>query len=142
MKEIQTFMVRYTQDSFEGCPPVVGFTELGNLLTLVGEDRVVTERKEIQIKFDYPLTNPVMLTFHSPTGFTLSKFWEAVYQGYVAIYAEEEQASPPKYDESSMLINRPTTTGKYGIRGHVIEDLALEGFVEVKPGVFELHIGS
>ncbi len=40
------------------------------------------------------------------------------------------------------MLNRKRSNGKYGIWGHDIDDLYLEGATEVKPGEFELAIGS
>lgn len=94
------------------------------------EDRLITPLEDIQIKFTYPLSHDAVLSFHHAGGFTLSAFWGAVYEGYARIFKEER--------ESDWL----STYGKYGIWGHSMDELFLEGFEEVSPGVFNLAIGS
>lgn len=86
-------------------------------------DRLVTPLEDIQIKFVYPLSNDVTLSFHHAGGFTLSTFWGAVYEGYGRLYQEED--------------NLPG-----GLAYLPMDELFLEGFEEVSPGVFNLAIGS
>jgi hypothetical protein len=140
---LDAFDVQDVHEKTPRCPRVEEFPELGKTLMLVGEDELVTSREEIEIAFDYPLMRPTSLTFTSKGGFTLSKLWECVYDGYLAIYAREEQTSPTKVaDIPRVIMNRPATLGDYGIYGHDIGDLYFEAFEEVKPGAFRLAIGS
>lgn len=115
------------------CARVVEFGEV----SIIDAAKLATKRKQIAIKFDYPLNNPIELTFKSKNGFTLGDLFCCIYTGYKKIYREEGDAPmiPGMY-------NRQTSNGKYGIWGHVIDDLYLEGATEVKPGKFELSIGS
>ena len=145
-----TFNVRYPDPEnpkkhYDFPPQLVSYQDFasGNL-KLVGPDKLVTDRKEITIKFVYPLTRPTAQTFNNRNGFTYTSFWKSVYDGYAKIYAEEHLDEP--VDEAkqaaSNLINRVRTNGRYGIWGHIIEDLCLETFTEEEPGVFSLGIGS
>lgn len=106
---------------------------------IAGEDRLVTPLERILIYFEYPVNNPINLEFQQAGGFKLSDIWRCVYQGYEKIYVEEPEPEP---DPSWTLLNRPNTYGKYGIWGHTMEQLYLEGFVEKEPGLFYLLMGS
>jgi hypothetical protein len=126
-----------------GCYPcfrVVEFEEAapqGNK-ELIDAKKLVTKRKQITIHFDYPLTNETKIKFKSKTGFTLKNLFKCIYNGYTKIYKEEGE-DPGMIDG---MYNRRPSNGKYGIWGYVIDDLYLEGATEVKPGEFELSIGS
>ena len=62
-------------------------------------------------------------------GFTRKDFYNAVRKGYKKIYKKED--NPGRVFE-----------GPYGIWGHDLCDLYLEGFTEKKPGYFILSVGS
>jgi hypothetical protein len=108
----------------------------------IADDAVVTSADNITIIFDYPLREEVEFEYKNTNGFRYSDFWGAVYLGYTQIYAQEPQPKASERLENAPLINRPETEGKYGIWGHDIEDLFLDGFVEVSPNRFRLLIGS
>jgi hypothetical protein len=145
-----TFDVRYPDPEhpkrhYNFPPQLVDYPDFASgKLKLVGPDKVITTRREITIKFEYPLKRPTSQTFTSRNGFTYTSFWKAVYEGYVKIYAEEHLDCPVDEAEqaASILINRVATNGRYGIWGHIIEDLRLESFAEEEPGVFSLGMGS
>jgi len=105
---------------------------------LIGANKKITSRQRIRIKFDYPLKNATILTFRSKNGFTLKNFFQCVFMGYTRIY-KDEGANPGMIPG---MLNRASSNGKYGIWGHVMEDLYLEGATEVRPGKFELSMGS
>lgn len=88
-------------------------------------DRLITQLEHIQVKFCYPLSNDATLTFHHPGGFTLSAFWGAVYEGYEQLQEAKSPAAPTRQ-----------------IWDHAPDDLFLEEFEEVAPGLFNLHVGS
>ena len=125
-------------------PLIESFPELGKTQSIAGGDKQLTSLEEIQIRFDYPLREPVTFSYKNKGGFTLSTFWEAVYSGYLVIYYEEDETAPVKADQidRGMVMNRPKTDGKYGVWGHDMGDLLLERIVEVSPGLFSLSIGS
>lgn len=100
-------------------------------------DELITKKKEIVIKFDYPLSTPAEMKFKSTKGFTRKKIFECIHKGYKKIYASEKDPGhiPGMY-------NRKTSEGKYGIWGHDIGDLVVEEVQQTKPGYFTLSIGS
>ena len=121
-----------------GSYPCYRVEEFPDANELINSDQVITRRKTITIRFDYPLTNKTSLTFKRKDGFTVKDFFRCVYQGYKKIYKEEGE--DPGMIQG--MFNRQTSHGKYGIWGHVMSDLYLEGAWETKPGVFKLSIGS
>lgn len=139
MSDILSFDI-IEEDGYEACPRVADFpTTTPDMI--VGGNPLVTERTTIQINFDYPLSRPVCLEFSNPHGFTCYDFFKAVYDGYSKIYREEDaqEGDPGMVDG---MFNRNSSEGAYGIWGHYMEDLFLEGFREVEPGVYNLGIGS
>jgi hypothetical protein len=86
-----------------------------------GSKRRITVRKEIKIEFTYPMRKPETFSFKSKNGFTLREFVQAVRKGYKRIYKD------PK---------------KYGIWGHCMADLYLEGLSQKTPGTYALSVGS
>jgi hypothetical protein len=83
----------------------------------------VTEQNTIRISFDYPLTTPTVLEFHSPSGFDAHGFLGAVYEGYSKIYAAKEDP--------------------YGIWGHDVDELTLDDFsFDEATGIWTLGVGS
>ncbi len=105
--------------------------------TIKQPDKLMTALETIQIFFDYPLTNPVEITFYHPGGFTRRDFIDAVESGYRAIYAME--ADPGTH---SPLLNRATSEGPFGIVGHYIDDLDLDACWQPTEGHFRLSVLS
>jgi hypothetical protein len=128
------------EDDEGQCPRVAGFPDI-RPENIVGGNRQLTELERIWITFDYPLSQPNTREFFKPGGFTLYDFYQAVYEGYVKIYAEEDGAVGDPGLIPGML-NRARSQGPHGIWGHGIEDLFLEGFREGVPGEYELGMGS
>jgi hypothetical protein len=62
-------------------------------------------KKDIMIKFDYPISTPVIMKFKSKDGFDLVKIINCIIEGYYKIYKDGD---------------------KYGIWGHSIDDLSIE----------------
>lgn len=97
-------------------------------------DEIVIKNADIKIEFDYPLSNPAFFSFHSDNGFTRRQLVNLIVDTYKKIYEEEDsstvEVAPTTIEERMAkggLINRNQTDGKYGIWGHDIEDLWLEG---------------
>lgn len=105
-------------------------------LEIINPNEIITKAQEITIQFDYPLSNEVDFTFKSKNGFTRKKFYECIVKGYKRIYAAEDDPGhiPGMY-------NRASSEGPYGIWGHDIGDLVVEG-VYKKGKKYYLHIGS
>lgn len=116
----------------------------------VKHDEVVIKDEDIKIVFDYPLNGEFLFDFHSDNGFQRKQLVELIAQTYQKIYDEEnatiqeQQVIPIETRiEKGGLMNRNQTDGKYGIWGHDIGDLWLEG-IEYNPDTKTvcLSIGS
>jgi len=82
--------------------------------------------KEIRIEFDYPLDETYPMTFSRKGGWTLGQVIQKVIDGYAMIYKNDT---------------------RYGIWGHAIGDLVLEGLSVSYPKmgrgpVVQLSVGS
>ena len=84
-------------------------------------DRRVTKLNAITIEFSYPIDKPTTFSFESQNGFTLREFAACVLGGYRTIYKKARS---------------------YGVWGHCLGDLFIEGIEERSPGVFHLVMGS
>ena len=60
---------------------------------------------------------------------------------YHVIYKEEERTSADPAGLIPGMLNHTATSGKYGVWGHGIEDLVLEG-AERSNGVWRIMVGS
>jgi len=110
---------------------------------IIDADEIVTDRDSILINFTYPLSRKVSFSFHQkrPGGFTRLDFYQCVLAGYHRIYNEEHKAVGDPGHIQGML-NRESSDGPYGIWGHDIGDLVLEGVTDNGDGTFDLSIGS
>jgi hypothetical protein len=81
-----------------------------------------TKKKRVTIRFEYPLSNAFDFTFENPNGFTVAALVDHVQSTYAEIYADPDP-------------------DKYGIWGHDIGDLVIEGFDDMGDYI-EVHIGS
>ena len=109
--------------------------------TLIDGDEIVADSPKITIVFSYPLSGNFELEFENEGSFTRKDFWRAVYEGYLKIYGEEDNAVGPT-DNIPGMCNRSVSEGPYGIWGHHMSDLYLEGVHEISPDKFELYMGS
>ena len=124
--------------NFEGsCVRVVDYKNKQVLKKLINPDKIITTSKGIAIKFDYPLTNSATFIFTREDGFTRKDFFKAIYEGYDYIYLSEKD---PGIIPGTC--NRTYSEGQFGIWGHVIKDLFIEGVVKINRNTFELLIGS
>ena len=57
-------------------------------------DEVVIADTNIQIEYDYPLSDVVRFAYESPSGFTRGKLVDLIYETYHKIYEEEEETTP------------------------------------------------
>jgi len=116
----------------------------------IKHDEVVITDSDIKICFNYPLSHPVEFDFHSDLGFQRKQLVDLIAQTYKKIYDEEEatieeQKVVPLETriENGGLINRNATDGKYGIWGHDMGDLWLEGIqYDPETHTVSLSIGS
>jgi hypothetical protein len=139
---IGTMMVFVEGDEPEPVGPQVCDIPNITIYDLANQDNfLVTPVDRILIQFDYPLNNAIQLEFENTGGFTALDFLRCVHEGYLRIYQEEEAAVGNPGHITGMF-NRATSSGPHGIWGHDMEDLVLEGAMEIEPGKFELMIGS
>jgi hypothetical protein len=108
--------------------------------------KIVINDMKIQIEFDYPLSRPFYFDFVSSKGYTRKQLIATICDTYKRIYQEEYDTAENKKivnKKRTGLLNRPSTNGKYGIWGHDIEDLIIEGiYYFPKEKTVKLAIGS
>ena len=94
----------------------------------------------LQFTMTYPLTNPYHFseTHANGTGWTEIQFCEAVRRAYQHVYTVEG----PDPEPTGLLLNRPKSNGQFGIWGHSLDDLCLEGAKKLSNGQWELCLGS
>lgn len=77
----------------------------------------------ISVRFGYPIASPIIVDFNGPL--TVRDFISKIAETYKTMYQEEEASN-----------------GKYGVWGHRLSDLYLEGAELGSDGVWHLTIGS
>lgn len=103
---------------------------------------------EYTFLYDYPLENEARFIETLPVDATYLDLMRLGLKHYRAIYAEEEATTPVLAQDSQQigsltLMNRTRTKGKYGIWGHVLNDLFFEGIcIDMKQRVITFNIGS
>lgn len=88
--------------------------------------------ENIKIMYTYPLAGSYLLTFENEWDgdWTVKDFVEAVYNGYQYIYNLEEETTTVEVvplASRRKLLNRNETNGVFGVWGHDLDDLFLEG---------------
>lgn len=99
--------------------------------------------------YDYPLDNPVEFEHAFDAKTTTTDLLNFGKTDYEKIYAEEDATAPvPAQDSQKLaggltLMNRTRTKGKYGIWGHVLNDLFFEAIIiDLDNKKVTFHIGS
>jgi len=92
----------------------------------------------IEVVIDYPLQKPFRFAFERKGGFTREQFVEAVCTTYRAIYDAERMKQPTVPGLVDAVENRPP----FGIFGHALEDLILEGISHQGAGAYQIDVGS
>lgn len=118
-----------------------GLTKLARLA------EIVIPKKEATLLISYPLTKSAKchIKTRDPNGFTRQEIIEQICENYERIYREEDESTEIEPGMIPGMFNRVQTNGKYGIWGHVIEDLYIEGISytdENDEVVIEPQIGS
>jgi len=91
---------------------------------IIDPNEIVTTRRSVTIQYVYPLSKEVNLTYKNKQGFTRALLFKCIQRGYLSIY--------DAYGGHK----------KYGIWGHGIKDLVLEGVHINSRGRIFLQIGS
>lgn len=132
----------YDDTSTRGTVQVIDY-EKGRVREKISNpDKIVILEDKISINFRYPLSVQVAFEFENKGGFTRMDLFRCIYEGYKKIYDEEkaEVGDPGTYDR---LYNRRKSEGKYGIWGHYLDDLWVEGILyNPKEKSIDLQIGS
>ena len=108
--------------------------------SMIKKDVIVAPYPRIKIHFTYPLDTPAVFEYESEDikGFTRLEFYRAIQDGYNRIYNAEEDPGTV----GNGCINRNHSTGPYGIWGHYISDLFIEGVKQVASAEYKLLMGS
>jgi hypothetical protein len=131
---------RRLEDNYTWCARVYEYPDAAkrNGVAVVNPRQKITEATTIKIVFDYPLTNPATFTFKNEKGFTRLDLFKAIYEGYKAIYDAEKDPGTV----NPVVLNRASSEGPYGIWGHYMDDLIVEGVRKGRGNTYHLAIGS
>ncbi len=124
------------------CTYVVDWEKQDVLNAIIGPKKLLIREETVSIVFTYPLKNKASFEYTNKGGFTRLDLFRCIYEGYKKIYeTEEKDAGDPGTYEN--LYNRKPSQGRYGIWGHYITDLRIEGIAyDPKTLLVELLIGS
>ena len=107
---------------------------------ILGKDDIITHAKKATVIFRYPLTEEFKFEFKNSQGkITRREFALFIQSTYRRIYNEE---SSGQVENIVGMLNRQKTDGPYGIWGHHIGDLVIEGVRHTGNNVYSLSIGS
>lgn len=111
--------------------------------------KIVIPAQTAKIEFSYPFSGTHTFDFKADTasGFTLEHLIDSICQKYKAMYDEENSVTVVSTVDERVkrggLLNREPTAGPYGVWGHDIGDLYLEGIdYDPETGTVRLSIGS
>lgn len=117
-------------------------------------DEYASDHPEINCTIKYPLSNPCDFKIYLAKYkwnenedryyFDLENIVDQICNKYREIYSEEEKTALLEIrSESTPEFNRSRTDGKWGIWGHDIEDLVIEGLIlDTNKNKISLLIGS
>lgn len=105
-----------------------------------GKDEIITHAKKVTVIFSYPLSGEFKFEFKNSQGkITRREFALFIQSTYRRIYHEETSG---QVENIVGMLNRQRTDGPYGIWGHHIGDLVIEGVRHTGDNVYTLIIGS
>lgn len=151
--DIDDKLTEISEDEMENSEYLVMPVYKGARKKYFRSDKYATEHPEVDCTIDYPLSKPCNFKIHF-TKYTWSKNNEyrisvedvvdQICNKYREIYEEEEKSSIMEVrSENTPILNRGRTDGKWGIWGHGIGDLVIEGIVlDTDNHRIELYIGS
>lgn len=134
------FEVLDPEFDFEGTTTarVSGYPEAKQSGSLIGGRDLVTAETTIQFDLEYPLGGPAGVTASHPKGFTRLRLFEAIYRAYLVVYDASQPEQTKRYQNEYSM----ESGGPYGIWGHCIDALFLDGVEQLSPTTFALSIGS
>jgi hypothetical protein len=134
---VVNFKVKNPDDN--GPSPYVGLTkkqQKHSLKYLYDPNATVIDDPMLTLVIDYPLRHPTEVTLGPClAGFTREDLVRLIGSAYRKIYREEKASSTlpvetmARRNPGCSLMNRAETNGKYGIYGHVLDDLLLHTIV-------------
>jgi hypothetical protein len=99
---------------------------------------IIAPFDRIDVLIDYPLQKPFRFEFERRGGFSREQLVEAVCKTYRNLYDAERKKQPTVPG----LVNAPENRPPFGIFGHDLEDLILEGISHEGAGKYRLEVGS
>lgn len=116
-------------------------------------DKIVIDGNDVvKVNIDYPLQDVFSFDLRPDGGVTKRQLIDFICLTYRKIYDDEEKSmdntkknkiQDTNSGKASGCINRPQSSGTYGIWGHILEDLFIEGISYNKPTrTVELSMGS
>ena len=118
-------------------------------INLAQPKKVVIPKQTISIAFRYPFSDTFTFDFNAdkPEGFTMEHLIDCICRKYKEMYDEENAAVQVSTPEERLacggLLNREQTSGAFGICGHDLGDLYLEGITySAEDNLVTLSVGS
>jgi hypothetical protein len=96
---------------------------------IIEKDLIIISSEVVHVHFDYPLSRPVIFDYENENGFSRIDILRCIHEGYSRIYEEELETGKLEDKQTTFRDNRPRSNGKYGIWGHYLKDLWIEGIV-------------
>jgi hypothetical protein len=115
---------------------------------LIDASRIVLRASSATLVIDYPLHRAArfqILPDAPGAGFSVRGVVRAAAEKYAQVYAEEKATTSKPVANIPGMMNRAESDGKYGIWGHNLDDLVLEGVhlrTESGAVLVELQVGS
>ena len=113
-----------SEDDFVSCVRVVEYGDSN--IEVIDPDEIVITESDITIVFSYPLSVEVDMKFTSKGGFSRMELFKCIHKAYKEIYdTEHKMVGDPGHIPG--MLNRSKSAGPFGIWGHDISDLYIEG---------------
>lgn len=107
-----------------------------------GDEIISSNSEKVTVIFNYPLRSEFRFDLNKSGGnITRKDFAEFIQSTYRRIYKEEIEGKKPVGNIPGMD-NRLSSDGPYGIWGHHIGDLVVEGVQRIGDNLYSLHMGS
>mgnify|MGYP001562323541 CR=1 FL=1 len=107
------------------------------------KEEILPKNTIFTLKIDYPLTIPFKKKFNTSTNLiTRRQIINFIVKCYKQVYKEENSSSSRKESFIPGMFNRMPSEGKYGIWGHVLEDLVLVDMFINKNKIISLGVDS
>ena len=130
-------------------PHIETWFEDKSKINLNSPKKIVIPQQSTSIEFNYPFSGTFTFEFKADTseGFTLEHLIDSICRKYKEMYDEENSTVQVSTIDERLarggLINREETNGKFGIWGHDLYDLYLEGIrYDLSKNIVRLSVGS